>query len=572
MRSSARFPAHGLDSRGDSGDRVADVVQDRIDDLQPPFGECQRQRLIGEHPLGHVAEHDHPAPDPADAVEQRSRAHPDVHARRPVVVADEHVLLIDRLAAMDGPDQRQILADHRCFPIGMKGAVGCRPLVLRPFGAAHADDLLGGGVHVEEFTGGVGDHDAVADAPERGVHEIALIAQLQYRALKLGIRPLLPGDVAEHDRGPVRFAPFSGQRSAADAHVHALRLLLIANEQLGVVGGPALQGRQQRILLRRDNGLHVGLKDSAPFGPVPNVRVQQMVVADPLRAGVGEQRRQVFADGNHPLAHAVEDRLHEDVELFQAVGVALHTALRLAQRAFPRMPDERGFDGHPQLRLRERPHHVPERVARRRPLHQFLRGRVTFFEHVHHGNVEAAAKSFGYVRAGDLAGESDVDQGQVGTRLRGFRHGPAPAGSRGAHRISQAGQAAFQVRGAGVIAVDNQYLRLLVRHPACIPSSGTHQELIRNSSGTSRSTHYRGERSLPPRDAARPRHVTFNETDANLSKVNSSLLHHYRRLFSQHILRVKWRISALFGVSIISLLDNLIMCKEPIKSFDKRER
>ena len=79
----------GLDADGDAGDRVAHVVQDRVDNLQSALRECLRQGLLGMYALGHVAEGGHAASDASRVVEQRARAHPDVQALRPVRVADE---------------------------------------------------------------------------------------------------------------------------------------------------------------------------------------------------------------------------------------------------------------------------------------------------------------------------------------------------------------------------------------------------------------------------------------------------------------------------------------------------
>ena len=287
------------------------VVENGFDDLQPSLGEGTRQRLFGQQALGDVAENDHAAPDPADLVEQRPGAHPDIHAVRPVPVADEHVLLVDRLAAMNGADQRQVLRFHGCFPVGMIGAVSLGPLVLRPIRCAHADDLFRAGIHVEELPLFVGDDDAVADALERRIDELVLIAQLRHRLRQLRVRLLLAGDVAEHDHAAAVPIHVCLQRTPADADMHAVRPFLVAYEQLDLVGCLAPHGPHQRQPFRWHVGRFVGIEDAVSLGPLFGRQVQHTDADDLFGAGIEQGESAVGVGDHNAVADAAENGLHE---------------------------------------------------------------------------------------------------------------------------------------------------------------------------------------------------------------------------------------------------------------------
>ena len=452
-------------------------MQDRLHHFQPPFGEGARQRLLGNHALGDVTEHDHAAPDPADLVEQGPRAHPDVHPVRPVPVADEQVLFVHRLAAVDGADQRQILGSHGGLPIRIVGAVLFRPLVLRSVGDAQADDLLGRRIHVQELALGIGDHDAVVDALERGIDELVPIAQLRHRQRQLRFRLLLAGDVAEHDDAAAAAVHIRGQGAAVDADVDAVLPLLVADEQLDLVGRIALDGAHQGQPFRGHVGLPIGIEDPVALGPLLGRRVQHADADDLLGAGI-EQRELARAVGDHhPVADAAEDGGHElrlgvlledrllrcGLRLPQCGDLLSQPGLRRALLALARMPGAGGGDGQVQLPRVERPQHVAERVARRGPLQQLAAGAAGQVDHRH---VEPAAEQLAYRYAGDLAVQAEVHQRQVGPRVAGRCHGLSPARNHAAHRVPQAVQALGQVRGAALIGVDNQNFHGGHRGPA----------------------------------------------------------------------------------------------------------
>ena len=63
-RIGGQIPAKGIDTCRDAVDRVADVVEDGIDHLQPPLGKCLHQRFFRPHLIGDVTEN---ADGPANA-------------------------------------------------------------------------------------------------------------------------------------------------------------------------------------------------------------------------------------------------------------------------------------------------------------------------------------------------------------------------------------------------------------------------------------------------------------------------------------------------------------------------
>lgn len=149
-----------------------------------------------------VAENDYAAPDPAETVEQRPSTHPDIHAGRPVLVANEHIHFIHRLAVADDAEERQILHSHGCFSIGIEEAVSLDPLLWGTIRYVHANDLFGSGIYVEGLPRYIGDDDAVADTIEHGLHEFALLAQFLHGFVQFCGRLFLSGDVAENNHAP----------------------------------------------------------------------------------------------------------------------------------------------------------------------------------------------------------------------------------------------------------------------------------------------------------------------------------------------------------------------------------
>ena len=125
-----------------------------------------------------------------------------------------------------------------------------------------------------------------------------------------------------------------------------------------------------------------------------------------------------------------------------------------------------GVDGQAQLPRSKRPHQVAGRVARRRlPPPVALAGVaaaavVRSVNQEYDRDVEAAADPLGQLRTGDLPGEPDIDQRQVGTGGGGRGNGPARAGKRAADRVPQVLQSLFELRGSGLVVCNDQYLYL----------------------------------------------------------------------------------------------------------------
>ena len=192
--------AHSFDSRGNAVDGIANVVENGIHYLQPPLCKCLRQRLLGEHALGNVAEDHHATPDSTEIVEQRPSTHPDVHAVRLVVVAYEYIHVIHRLTLAEDVEEWQIPHSHGRFPIGIEETVSLDPLLRRSVRYyVHTDDLFGRGIYVEGLPRYIGDDDAVADTVEHGFHQLALLAQFFYRFVQFRSCLFLSGDVAENN-------------------------------------------------------------------------------------------------------------------------------------------------------------------------------------------------------------------------------------------------------------------------------------------------------------------------------------------------------------------------------------
>ena len=88
---------------------------------------------------------------------------------------------------------------------------------------------------------------------------------------------------------------------------------------------------------------------------------------------------------------------------------------------------------------------------------------------VHDRDVEPAAQRFGDFDAAGPTVEPEVDQGQIGTRLRSGLDGSSRARHGGGHRVSQIAQTLLQPGSVRLLA-GNQYRR--VRHRAPPPGPG----------------------------------------------------------------------------------------------------
>ena len=447
--------AQGLDAGGHAGDRVANVVHDGVDDLQAAFRERLRQRFRRERPRRHVTEYDHPALDAADIVQQRSGAHPDVDPVRALRVANEDVLLVDRLALVDGAQEGKFLGRDRRFPIRVVGAVVLRPLIRRPVRNAHADDLLGGGIHVQEVAVRVGHHDAVADAPERGVDQIVLIAQLGHGLAELLSSRLLLGDVAIHDHAAAGVGFIAAQRPAADADEHPVGLVLVADEQLDVIGRLAVDGALQREVAGFDAGGAVRQESAVRRRPL--LGVHQLADADdPFRARVEHAERAARVGHHHRVADAVEDRLHEVRALLELPQPLF--GLQRALGAFACVHGQGDRDGQLKLRLTERRLQTAERTAVRHQLQHVSGGRLGRIGDQHDGYVVLAAEQLRRAPAGRRRLECERDQHQIRLGLLRHRERLLRARHYPAHLVSDVAQTLRQP-GAAVTAVDNQNRR-----------------------------------------------------------------------------------------------------------------
>ncbi len=393
---------------------------------------------------------------PVNVCLQRPPADADINAVRLLLVADEQLDLVGCLAP-HGAHQGQPFRWHVGRFIGIKDTVSLGPLFGRQIQHTDADNLFGAGIEEREFPLGVGDHHAVADAAENGLHEAGLFLLPGERPFQLGFRLLEPGDVTGDDHAPFNNTCFSYQGSTAYVDMNAVRILLVAYEQLDVVRGLAVYGKPQRVPMLPNGRLSIGLKNTVFVSPFMDVSLQLTGSDHLLRIRVEDHGHAVPTDGEHGLAHAVEYGLHKLDEIFQFVNGSVQPDPRFSMPAFPPVPGDGGLNVQVQLHHFERPQHVAERVGRPRPSQQV---RIGIVGQVNHGNLEPAADPLPRFRAREFPFQPEVNQGQVGSRGLGTFHGPAAAGNRDAHRISQGFQAFFDVSGAGFIVVDDQYLRV----------------------------------------------------------------------------------------------------------------
>ena len=441
-------------------DAVADALERGVHELVLVTQLRHRLRQLRVRLLlpGDVAEHDHAAGVRAPMPVQRPPADADEHPVRPLVVADEQLDLVRGLAPY-GAHQGKLLGRYAGLPVGMEHAVRLRPLLGLQIQLAEAEDLLGAGAAQGESSVGVGDHHAVADAGEDGLHELHLLSVPDDRLVQLGLRPLQRGDVAKDDHRTLR-ARIRRQRPEADVEMHALGRLFVADEHLDGIGGRTAQGTRQRIVIRRDERRSVGSNHVVLCEPCLDALIRRIAGAEPEPQGAGivEQGHPVCIDRDHALAHAVQNGLQQRRETLQAADLLPQRDLDRALRAFARVPDHGGFDDQAQLPVVEGPQHEAERVAGRRPLPRVAGGAVRSVGQKYDRDVEAAADPPRCFRAGELPREPEIDQRHVGPRAPGCRDGPAPARHRAAHGVPQVLQAFLQMRGTGSVAVDDQYL------------------------------------------------------------------------------------------------------------------
>ena len=231
----------GSDADGHAVDCVPDVVEHRLDDLQPPLGECAGQRFMGTHLLGHVAKHHHGALDGVGRVLQGPSAGVEIDPVGDLRVAHEYLHVI-RCLALQGAPERKLIGGEGGLSVRM-----IKPKDRRIIGKVRHHEVLDikgrydfgepfrRGVDNEVVALGIDGHHPVADALENGFHETGLALQPLYRLPQLGLRPLGGRDVAEHGHASPEFAGIVQKRSGTGVDVDAFRFGRIAQDHFLVI-------------------------------------------------------------------------------------------------------------------------------------------------------------------------------------------------------------------------------------------------------------------------------------------------------------------------------------------------
>ena len=189
---------NGLYAHCDAVDCIADVVENGIDDLQPPLCKCARQGFFGDHLLRDVVKSDHAASNAADFVEEGPPTYPDINALRLFFIAYEYVLFVGGLAVEYGAGERQVLCFDGRFLIGIKRAVCLRPFILGYIERPHAHNVFGCGVYVQEVARFIGNDDPITDAVKYGLHQLVLISQFFDGLFLFGVCFFFFGEIAKN--------------------------------------------------------------------------------------------------------------------------------------------------------------------------------------------------------------------------------------------------------------------------------------------------------------------------------------------------------------------------------------